>query len=162
MTLEEELEFWKAAIHEAGHGVMAYCFGRTIRRIRIHADGTGGVHCAALKENSRAKFPEGVWRRLVQEEIMICLGGPLAEQKFDGSFSRESASVDLERANLWLKELDSRAEIRQFADRTVAHLRRHWPAVPILAGRLLRARQMNGAEVEAICRRAKVPRRDRI
>jgi hypothetical protein len=141
-----------AAFHESGHGVVAFHHGRAIRRITVGGDGNGGVICAELSRAARWRFSRRDWRTHVEAEIMICLSGPIAEQKFSGTCDLKESEVDFRMARAWLKDLDHPASLRQLEAITRKLIDENWGAVSRVAARLIRHGLMSGKEVEAICR----------
>lgn len=148
-----------AALHEAGHGVVAFHVGRAIRRITIDASGNGGVICDELRRAARWRFSRREWRKLVAQEIQICLGGPCAEEIFAGAADPMECEVDRRMARAWLKDLDHPdASLIQFEAITRKLLNKHWGAVSRVAARLIETGLVGGREVEMLCRSLKVPR----
>jgi ATP-dependent Zn protease len=155
-------KLYSAAFHEAGHALAAYRYRRPIRLIRIDREGEGGTYCQALQHGARSSFRRRVWRTLVQQEICICLAGPIAEEIAHGK-NAESAEIDLQHAHEWLRELmvPDNSALVTFATRTRELLieKQTWIAVRHVAARLLQVRRITGSEVERICHGLEVPRK---
>ena len=96
-------ELYRVAWHEAGHAIAAFHYRRPIRLVTADVEGTGATRCLELKADARSMFRGRVWRQLVQQEIVICLAGPIAEEIEHGD--AESAEIDLQMARKWLAEL---------------------------------------------------------
>jgi ATP-dependent Zn protease len=154
-------KLYSAAFHEAGHALAAYRYRRPIRLIRIDREGEGSTYCQALQHGARSSFRRRVWRTLVQQEICICLAGPIAEKIAHGK-NAESAVIDLQHAHEWLRELmvSDYGALATFATRTRELLieQQTWIAVRHVAARLLQVRGITGREVNTICDALKVPR----
>ncbi len=160
-------ELCASAYHEAGHALAAYRYGRPVLKIEIDGEGSGATRCLGLKPDARRMFRRRVWRELVQQEILIALAGPLAEEIKYGK-NAESAKIDWQHAHRWLAELDMQNALATFATQTRELLTEPatWNAVRTVARRLIQGRKITGPEVEAICRAQGVSRelaiRDRI
>jgi hypothetical protein len=155
----------RAAFHEAGHAIAAFHYRRPIRLIRVDRHGEGSAYCDALQHGVRNRFRRRVWQTLVQQEICICLAGPIAEEIAHGS-DAESSDIDLHHAKDWLRELmvpDDSALVT-FASRTRELLteRQTWRAASEIARRLIQTRRIIGADVGTICHALKVPRTERL
>ncbi len=156
-------ELSRTAWHESGHAVAAFVFARRISRVTANLDGNGGVSCDFLRPEARTHFRRRIWRQLVEEEIVICLAGPLTEEIAAAGADDDSGSIDLQHVRGWMRELNMEPEdsaLAPFAARTITLLTepRTWRAVGQLARRLIRARKISGAEVERLCRALDVPR----
>jgi ATP-dependent Zn protease len=66
------------AYHEAGHAVMAFQLGIRLQKITIVPDEESSGCC---HHESLLKF-KGSARLKIEKLVMICLAGPLAQQKF--------------------------------------------------------------------------------
>ncbi len=157
-------ELYRAAYHEAGHAVAAFHYHRSIRGVTVDTEGSGGTFCAALHPRARGRFPDAAWRRLVEEEICICLAGPIAEGIAHGA-AVESAEIDLKHVQRWMGELEvPNAALVTFVARARAVLRepRTWNAVRTVARRLIQGRRISGADVDAIFRAHNVPREPKL
>ena len=141
-----------SAHHEAGHGLVAFHVGRAIRRITIDGEGNGGVTCDELRRSARWRFSPRAWRAHVEAKIMICIGGPCAEEIFSGAADPIECAADEKMACAWLKELEPEASLRQFEAITRQILMEHWNVVSKLAERLVESRYMSGPQVEALCK----------
>jgi Peptidase family M41 len=154
-------KLYRAAFHEAGHAIAAFHYRRPIRLIRIDREGEGGTYCQALQHGARSSFRRRVWRTLVQQEICICLAGPIAEEIAHGK-NAESAEIDLQHAHEWLRELmaPDDGDLVTFASRTRELLTepQTWNAVHNVARRLMQVRWITGADVNTVCHALKVPR----
>ena len=156
-------ELCASAHHEAGHAV-AYRYGRPVRQIEIDGEGSGLTRCLGLKADARRMFRRRVWQTLVQQEICICLAGPLAEEIAHGR-NTESAKIDLQHARRWLGELmvPDDSILTTFATQTRELLiePETWNAVRTVARRLIQGRKITGPQVDTICHALRVPRGSR-
>lgn len=148
-----------AAHHESGHAVTAYLLGRPIRIVRLEGEGKGGLHCAALREDAVNTLSTQAWRQGCQEEALICLSGPYAEERFSGSFDAEACEVDFQMARRWVDLMDpiaatgsTRGAWLLFTAMTRELLAENWSAVSRVAKRLIKSGSMTGREVETLCR----------
>ncbi len=88
------------AIHEAGHAVLSYYYGRTVSEISIIARGNAaGYNLRSLEDVQNDTFAE------LLKEMKILLGGRAAEELFYDSFVSIGASDDLRRASSIAKDL---------------------------------------------------------
>ncbi|HTR34925.1 MAG TPA: hypothetical protein VMH80_03420 [Bryobacteraceae bacterium] len=154
-------ELYRAAWHESGHAIAAYRCQRPIRRIEVDLEGVGMTRCASVRRQARDHFSGRDWRGLVEQEICICLAGPIAEEITHGR-NAQSARVDLQHAHEWLSELmvPDDSVLLTFTARARALLMepRSWRAVGQVARRLIQGRTISGAGVDAICGALQVPR----
>jgi ATP-dependent Zn protease len=151
----------RAAYHEAGHAVAAFAEGR-IRRIK-------NVTIAAPHENGGTLSDMEHWptpalpsndrsartRLRLEAEIIILLGGDIAERRAAGRHSYPGVRADYNRAT----DLASRAcgnerqeapFLRWLLVRTEDLITLHWCAVQELAAELLKYKTLNGEHVRAI------------
>jgi hypothetical protein len=73
------------AVHEAGHGVMAYLLGRPFTRITVVADGDtlGSVSHKPPGDWFRPDIEiNGRVRNMIEDHVMICLAGAAAEESW--------------------------------------------------------------------------------
>jgi hypothetical protein len=156
------------AVHEAGHGVLAWVTGRKIVRAGMVSD----AEFAGLRPRRvvRAGFlvvaplPRGVdlrdrrYRVLPEREAMITLGGNLALLRSRGSGRRvglsrgdlEALSFAASQAGQSQESLDSYLD--RIASRAALYLEANWRRVEALADALLRRRVLTGRQVATILR----------
>jgi hypothetical protein len=151
----------RTAYHEAGHAVAAFAEGR-IRRIKnvtiaaSHENGgtlTDTEHwpTPALPPNDRSART----RLRLEAEIIILLGGEIAERRAAGRHNYPGVRTDYHRAT----HLASRAcgnerqeapFLRWLLVRTEDLIALHWSAVQGVAAQLLRHKTLNGEHVRGI------------
>lgn len=150
-----------SAHHEAGHGVVAYFCRRELRRIRIDGQGAGSTHCTELTPAARSVLSDGAWRQCAQEEVYICLAGPLAEQRLAGSADFEAGKTDLQMARTWIRAMDeptSTYAASVWVTRSLIGEQEIWTAVCELAEHLVENRFASGRYISALCQSHGVPR----
>jgi hypothetical protein len=146
--------------HEAGHSVVAFHFGRSIRAVTIDSEGTGLTRCSELAPEARNTLPDTVWRELAHQEVYICLAGPIAEQHFAGTSDPASWRIDLQRVDRWRQALEARSNIvvPVAITRRLLTEKRSWNAVREIAAHLIQTGSMSGRDICEICRSVGVRR----
>ena len=77
------------AYHEAGHAVMAICLGRSVQKVSIVPNKTRLGAC----EMKKGRFqPSNDW---LEDEVLILLGGVVAEARLTGRYNWQGAGQDL-------------------------------------------------------------------
>lgn len=150
-----------AAHHEAAHGVVAYFCRRELRRIRINGHGFGFTDCTELAPAARSVLSDGAWRQCAQEEVYICLAGPVAEQRLAGRADFEAGKIDIQTAQRWLRlleEPDSTYAASVSVTRSLIGEQHIWTAVCELAAHLVENRFASGRDVHRLCEFHEVPR----
>jgi ATP-dependent Zn protease len=131
----------RAAVHEAGHGLIAASRGLGVAVMELHAiDGEGGMRLC--EEPS------------VLDRVWVLYGGPFAEKVFFGRLT--SAAVPPERDELLLahklcREIGINNTIG-FMDQVETYLREHQSLLELVATRLLEANKLQGADLDQLLR----------
>ena len=171
--------FIRTAHHKAGHAVIAYRFREHVREGGVTIDaaspGRGHAHLRPVTVPQLASSARQggerywkVWCRMAERDIVISLGGPLAELRYIHGrspagclFRDESASDDVAQSISLMKAMDCDGDLAwwMFHDRTRRMLRepRTWRAIRELAGDLINKTLICGKQVDAICERCGVP-----
>ncbi len=149
------------AIHEAAHATVAHMLGLTVSHLEIVGNRSELGSCHTL----RLPRGEAVAReRALEDALLVSCAGIVAESLERGDSGWDETSPDLDAAVRIALQLTGDCE-RAYARllRTRRRLRkalsRHWDAVEALAAALLKARRLNGREVEAILEPELSPRR---
>ena len=177
----------EVAHHEAGHALAAVLGFRTARwlpypppkpRVRsveiVESGGRWSGHCIATNIFSTRWSSKRVsqrYRDLMERQIAVHLSGGLAEAAFRGEQRMEEilqfatrhcgTDVDLQLAAPVLADLSRVAGDGQqrLAERALASLLAHWPAVEALAQALIAERRNEGVWVERIIDNSLIGRR---
>jgi ATP-dependent Zn protease len=132
------------AYHEAGHAVAAMALGRPIQRVSVRADHDYLGLCKIQKGVFR---PSEDW---LEREILIALGGIVAEARHTGHYAWEGASRDRQTVRRLAVQRAGEARADRLERRLLAkaeHLlgqEGHWRAVELLAAELLRRGAVSG------------------
>ena len=171
-----------AAYHEAGHAVAIVLAFRDapwlphrapslpVRFVEITDD--GGGNCAGMSVYSMQWSPFDVikprYRDLMERQVCIHLSGGISEAILCGvrggrealRFAESSMGVDLTKAEEVLRDIfrltGYRVGPQHYADRTLAMLEEHWPAIEALAEALIEDRRIEGRLVERIIDRSMI------
>ena len=156
---DEDLRDRRAAYHEAGHAVIAWCFGRRIEHVTIVPSGDSGGHI--LYRTDRVfewERPTETWLRV---ELLCTMAGPVAQNLELGENAWGVGSgidpdvgvlkdSDADTAGDLLLRIDeSREDIESGAasekfEREVQHLLdEFWPEVQRVAEALLKERTLS-------------------
>lgn len=156
------MSLWYTAVHEAGHAGVARALGRSVHKITIEPDGEAYGRCvsppfAKSFDPDLAHFDARTRRRL-EDEIMIMLGGQIAQARVDPDEARVlfGGAADLESATELARyasgdddEADAYVEwLRHRAFRIVWN-QVWWGAIESLASALLEVPTMNAAQARA-------------
>jgi ATP-dependent Zn protease len=131
----------RAAVHEAGHALIAASRGLDVAVIELHGnDGAGGMRLC--------KKP------LDLDRVWILYGGPFAEKVVFKKLAPASIPPELDELLLahslcWKMGMNSTIEIR---DQVETYLREQQGRLELVAARLLEANTVRGAELEELLR----------
>lgn len=141
--LEVTPEALATAYHEAGHAVVALAVGRGVHKVSIRPkqDWLG-----------RCEFRKGVrpTADFVEDEILISLGGMVAEARLTGNYDRIAADRDLRYVRRLAVQRVSDRQLERFERRMLAKTENvladdgHWKAVELIAAELLRLGEISG------------------
>lgn len=145
------------AHHEAGHAVAAFLLKRRLRSVTIvpnSKDGSLGSTNYRFK-SGEVRDLSYMSRRHVEDHIIICFAGGIAEQRFRGRANhRASRSDHFEAVELALEHIGRADEARAYADwlfvRTknlLLHTPNAWRAVKAIATALLKFQTLSGKKV---------------
>jgi ATP-dependent Zn protease len=129
----------RAAVHEAGHALIAASRGLGVAVIELHGnDGAGGMRLCE--------------EPLDLDRVWILYGGPFAEKVVFNKWA--TAAIPPERDELllahslcWKLGINDTLEIRGQVER---HLREHQDQLEFIAARLLETNTVRGAELEEL------------
>lgn len=153
-----------AAYHEAGHAVMCHLMHLRIKSMSLGGDELYGGETTHENPFRARKPPIGNRASMpaqVQKAIMLCLAGPLAQEKYElrNSSSDYGGTVDLDVAStLAMKFFRSRKTAAAYLNFAREWVRQTldappiWAAVERLARALARQERLSGREAEAIIR----------
>jgi ATP-dependent Zn protease len=131
----------RAAVHEAGHGLIATSRGLGVAVMELHAiDGEGGMR---LREEPS-----------VLDRVWVLYGGPFAEKVIFGRLT--SAAIPPERDELLLahklcREIGINNTIG-LMDQVETYLREHQSLLELVATQLLEANKLQGADLYQLLR----------
>lgn len=129
----------RAAVHEAGHALVAASRGLGVAVIELYSDdGAGGMRL-------REEPPE-------LDRVWILYGGPFAEKVVFGRLTSAPVSPDLDellQAHRLCGGLGINATV-EIMDQVVAHLREHQVRLELVAARLLETNTLCGAELDEL------------
>ena len=145
------------AFHEAGHAVMAQLCGRLLTEVEIVGDRehTGMVHSLAFPPDlADGVAPESEVED-VELQLKVILAGTVAEAMVSGRQGWDETSGDLDAAvRLGMRLVDDCEDVLPLLEGIGADvkrdLRRHWPAVEMLAAELLDRKALTGSEVRKL------------
>jgi len=154
MRVISENEILASAIHEAGHAVAAFVLGRNVPDLSLHGGEEAEGSCGyALWGDVPASQPgaEAI-RAWLDDELLVCLAGPVAEELFSGAFDEDLGESDL---LLALELAESAADAPEAVERTwdeaearaEALLRESWDAVRLLAETLVREKYLDAGRI---------------
>lgn len=137
----------RSAVHESGHVVAAFHFGRRIRSVSVDSGGEGATRCATIRPIQQYLLPRAAWRRECLREALICFAGPLAEFCATRTYDSASSAIDMQDGRRWLR----RAGVSPLAvfHATRRLLREHWRAVEAIAERLEKSGYLTGERIAA-------------
>jgi hypothetical protein len=137
---------FRTAIHESAHCVVAKELDVPIFNVMIDHRNRG---LAAIASVDQMCATHGYVRTAVNFELMICLGGPLAQKIHDGSAHDNEG--DWQMIDDLRRRFDvSDARMERLKRRTRSLLLDHWGDVIRLAAGLLDAGSLDRAEIDAI------------
>jgi ATP-dependent Zn protease len=129
----------RAAVHEAGHALVAASRGLGVAVIELYDDdGAGGMR---LRDEPPAL-----------DRVWILYGGPFAEKVVFGKLTTAPVSPDLDellQAHRLCGQLGISATIG-IMDQVAAYLREHQVRLELLATRLLETYRLSGAELDEL------------
>jgi ATP-dependent Zn protease len=141
--VEVTAEATATAYHEAGHAVVALALGRGIHKVSIRPkqDWLG-----------RCEFRKGVRPSddFVEDEILISLGGMVAEARTTGTYDRLAADRDLRYVRRLVVQRVSDRQVERFERRMLSKTEYlladagNWAAVELIAAELLRLGEISG------------------
>jgi ATP-dependent Zn protease len=133
------------AYHEAGHAVLALALGRTVSRVSVLPNHLRQGQCDIQKGAFRAS------QDVMETQVLILLGGLVAEARHTGHYCPEGASQDLRVIrSLTNKRATTQKQIerleRRMVDKAEHILDRPgvWSAVEKIAAELLRCSTISG------------------
>jgi hypothetical protein len=142
------------AYHEAGHAVMAELCGRLLTEVEIvgDRDHTGMVRSLAFPPDPTEGAAPQSENEDVELQLKIILAGTVAEAMVSGRQGWDETSGDLDTAvRLGMRLVDDCEDVLPLLEDIGADverdLRRHWPAVEMLAAELLDRKALAGSEV---------------
>jgi hypothetical protein len=153
-----------AAYHEAGHAVMCHLMHLRIKSISIGADELYGgetTHENPFRATNRVSGDTIRTRLQVEKTIMLCLAGPLAQEKYaPRNPSRDyGGTIDFDTASTlaiqFFRSSKTAAAYISFAREWVRQRLdepRIWAAVERLASALLEQQRISGRQAESIIR----------
>ncbi len=129
----------RAAVHEAGHALVAASRGLGVAVIELYGDdGAGGMR---LREEPPAL-----------DRVWILYGGPFAEKVVFGKLTTAPVSPDLDellQAHRLCGQLGISANVG-IMDQVAAYLREHQVRLELLAARLMETNTLGGAELDEL------------
>jgi ATP-dependent Zn protease len=132
------------AYHEAGHAVAALAQGRPVMRVSVLPNDAFAGRCEFGKGTFR---PSEDW---LEREILIALGGIVAEAKHTGALAWDAAASDLVSVRRLLIQRFGERRAERFQRRLLAkteHLltdEGHWKAIQLIAADLVRLGTISG------------------
>ena len=128
----------RAAVHEAGHALIAASRGLGVSVIELHdVDGDGGTRLS-----DRPQELDRVW---------VLYGGPFAEKVAFRKWQLAAITPELDEL-LMAHSLCQKMEIntREIMDQVEAYLREHQDQLELIATRLLEINTLHGAELDGL------------
>lgn len=132
------------AYHEAGHAVVALALGRMVQEISVLPRRDRLGHCAHRKARLRSSAD------LLENEVLIALGGIVAEARFTGTYAWDMATTDLRYVRDLVVQRVGLRRAQRLERRLIAKAEHvlaqegHWRAVELLAAELVRRGSMSG------------------
>src|SRR5580704_12810112 len=132
------------AYHEAGHAVAALALGRPVQRVSVLPD---------ARFLGRCEFGKGVFRPSedwLEREVLIALGGVVAEAMHSGHYAWDGAARDLQTVRRLLESRVGERRAERFERRLLAKAEHllgddgHWKAVELIAADLVRLGTISG------------------
>ncbi len=155
-----ERELYQLAIHEAGHVVVAWCYGWGVECASIVGEqdshGRTLLFPPARDTTYRGIAPIVAQSRGLEIRVRICFGGPLAEARFAGNgLDLVSAHEDFAKGVLLLRQAaethDEREKIGDYLfNQTKTLVRRRWKEISLLAGKLVANGTLFSEEIETV------------
>jgi hypothetical protein len=164
MTKKEREKLKKTAYHEAGHAVAAFAMSKRFKKVSIipipDDNSLGRVSGCGWNSKLNPEIDEGVrLRHLVEAQIIIFLAGPVAEAKLTGRYNHIGASKDYAGAVSYADYVTGSSEetgayINWLIEKTKNILSLyHWNAVELLAGELIKHREIGYKATREIIRK---------
>lgn len=157
----------KTAYHEAGHAVVAYLLGRSVRLVTIVPSEDGTLLGHVLYVPPRLKDEYQYWgspslkRAAFENIVRISLAGSIAEGRMAGRQSHRQASSDYRYAVEVVsglvgddRELSAYLNWLWISTENLLSVKPHWRAVEALAQKLLELRTIKGKDAKEIIRNA--------
>jgi hypothetical protein len=145
------------AYHEAGHAVMAQLCGRQVTEVEIVGDRehTGSMQSLAFPPDPAEGPSPSALAADLECRLKCVLAGTVAEGMISGREGWDETSGDLDLAvRLAMQLVDDCEDVLPLLEDlridVERNLRRHWPAVELLAGELLRRAALSGSEVRRL------------
>jgi hypothetical protein len=146
----------RAAYHEAGHAVTAFCFGFVIKEVIIHYPAVDGRHgCCELGTGELTKAKD------VSAALAFTMEGDVAEEQWSAkrlSFFKRSYSdyLNFERLFLIYRNDETVDDIFAAVERVreavrVDYIDPNWPMVARVANALAERGRLSGDEVRDLC-----------
>lgn len=132
------------AYHEAGHAAVALALGRPVHRVSVLPNQELLGKCEFRKGVQR---PSDDW---IETEILIALGGMVAEARHTGKFDRPAADRDLRYARKLMLYRASERSLDRYERRMVAKTDNLladdsvWRAVELMAAELMKLGVISG------------------
>ncbi len=136
---------------------MAHLCGQIVTCVEVYGDAehSGSVSCLRFREQPRWAHDSSLPSAFYEARILCLVAGLAAETILDGSTRWLESDDDLNEAvRLALRIVGSCERVvpllEQARDHAIELLQRHWPAVELLAGTLLRQGSLSGEELRRL------------
>lgn len=140
-----------AAIHEAGHAILARALGLRVEWAQVNSGIGDPRSSGVLRQHSDRQT----------KNYAVCVAGPIAERMYQRQGWSQSiligASEDFERARACGL---SREDARTTCEDVARALMIRWPAIEAVADELALHRRLDGAAIDAVIKRAGIARFD--